>query len=785
MLRWILFAAVCLGMVGLVMAAEEAKTCKIAGKVIDIATGKEARGVMVSAWVMGGGGAGQRFFQQKADENGEFSFNVSKGSRLMFQWQDSPEGDYLIDDKWRQEGNWQPIPDLRVTADRTGLVLKVKLVPTRELRGKVVNEKGEAVPGAMVYVGARMVAAQTDNKGEFRVKTAPRDRDFDLLAVREGAAFLGFGLSRMVGGVAHVKATDGEVTVKVANGRRYDGMVKNGAGLPAADLTFTIMPKLNGETVYQVNQSVTTNAEGKFSVKSLIPGVAYEASWSPGNETNRDYDYGTAIVDLGKVKEGELIQFEAMQYLNALMGKVVDANGQPIEGAVIAIKGRKMLPQDLWRGQSIATNAKGEFEIPRMAAGNVQLHVSAKGYKGSWFTTATDNVDFVARLNKAEGQCELRIVVVDEDGKPIAGAPVSLKNGSQNLPIEDMSVKTDETGAAKVELPVVEMTPGNRPIVAVCDMEGRDFGLAAIPLNEEGDVKMVVKKSGLPWRGRVTDDEGRPVVGARIQVVSVDLAGEETWVPIRGLAQPNPDFQNVIPPAITDADGRFELKRLGGYGMVQANCSARGFVEHSFNLSAATDAGGKQKEVALLAACEVKGKVVIKGTGKAPAEKPGMMINLRPAGPGNWVQMQAGAGWQFGSNEVGAGMYQVQIQPMEPRTARYVCTEPPMVDVKKGTTTEIVIEVEEGIRLAGKLLDAKTEKAIQGTILARLIGDESDTQTFAHAEEDGRWLLYVPREGEYQLLYYVQGARQYKVFGNVKVERAKESPEIVIKGNPE
>jgi len=199
----------------------------------------------------------------------------------------------------------------------------------------------------------------------------------------------------------------------------------------------------------------------------------------------------------------------------------------------------------------------------------------------------------------------------------------------------------------------------------------------------------------------------------------------------------------------------------------------------------ATDGGGQEKVITLAAACEVKGRVVAKGTGKAPAEEPGMMVSLSPAGAGNWVQMQLGARWEFSSKEVGAGTYQANIQATNSKVRKYVCVSPPSVDVRRGKTAEVVIEVEEGIRVFGKLVDAKTEKALRGRILVNMVGNEQEVSTYAEVDPDGTWEAYVPQEGEYRVQYYVIGGRPYKEFKTIKVEKGKAGAEIVVKGEVE
>ncbi|MHC4701375.1 MAG: carboxypeptidase-like regulatory domain-containing protein, partial [Planctomycetota bacterium] len=80
----------------------------LAGTVIDLTTDKPAPRMQMRMLIE----TGQRYLDTKpvtTDENGRFETSVAPGSNVRFSWEESRnEGDYLIDEQWRRQGNYQP-----------------------------------------------------------------------------------------------------------------------------------------------------------------------------------------------------------------------------------------------------------------------------------------------------------------------------------------------------------------------------------------------------------------------------------------------------------------------------------------------------------------------------------------------------------------------------------------------------------------------------------------------------------------------------------------------------
>jgi hypothetical protein len=175
--------------------------------------------------------------------------------------------------------------------------------------------------------------------------------------------------------------------------------------------------------------------------------------------------------------------------------------------------------------------------------------------------------------------------VVDLDGRPVAGAKLYV---SEDYDIDRASspaavrATTGPDGRFSFRVMPGEMQmlwgspfDKNLPVaVALAEGFGPGFGL-----ERSGNVTIRLARDDIPVEGRILDTDGRPVVGARVQVVSIlwaageDLsswrealrAGEAAtplqyrmlrWWSSRAVAE-------LFPAAATGSDGRFVLRGIG------------------------------------------------------------------------------------------------------------------------------------------------------------------------------------------------------------------------------
>ncbi len=743
--------------------------CLVAGKIVNLADGQPVPSFKLNGYVQSGDG-GYESVVCRSSADGRFQLTVPPGAQFMLQWGRSQDR-YLIDQQWlnRDYRNYQPLQMQAIKSDRTDLVLKVKLVPTGPLNGTVVDEAGKPVAQAQVYFVSEVRPAITDAAGAFVLPAAPRDRDFDVCVLAG---------DKKLGAIAHLTKGSTQATITLRPTKDWPGQVMTPDGLPAGDLSFSVDPFLAGQPNYQLRQETKTDADGKYTLHHLIDGATYQAFWNVDNERNRDYDSSTAKIDLSKQKEGEPIHLEARQYLNALMGTVVNEKDEPIAGARIDPGGSELLAQDArYNGKTITTDKAGKFEIPRLAAGKITLRISAKGYRPGSFQTATDDIGFKAVLKPRTTVSGLQVEVVDEAGKPIADAPVVL--WEQKYSIMGKTTRqattrpTDASGHVSFDLPAAMEQRRSQRII-ICNLPDRGMAIRNVSPDDD-EVQLTLKPGAKALSGVVVDEAGAPIAGATVRVTGalLDPTDRQGYV----------SFPEDMPDDLlrltwrTDQAGKFELP---GWvrGQVNLNLSAPGkAAEQSY--SEAPDQSDEPKTFTLNAGGAVRGRVVFD---PIPAELPApesatrvyFLADGQPSGPPISLQ----ADWSFAA-DLSPGSYSaaVYIAPGQKEIRKYVSVERPTMEVVVGKTAEVVVRLVPGIPLRGKLVSASPieEAAVLATSLADRFGSTS-----AQVEKDGTWELYLPREDSYQIRYYIPGSQQYQMFKTIKVQRDPAPEELVI-----
>jgi RNA polymerase sigma factor (sigma-70 family) len=171
--------------------------------------------------------------------------------------------------------------------------------------------------------------------------------------------------------------------------------------------------------------------------------------------------------------------------------------------------------------------------------------------------------------------------VLDPDGKPVADASLNLPRLLKQPPQSEddytlvKKANTDAKGRFEVKLSASDMKDAPRPyLIAAAD----GFGFAWIELSKDekpGELTLRLVKDA-PIEGHVLDTQGKPVVGAKIDVTGVMVEGKEqidgyltTWKQNwhdLWLVTTKPLYARVnkaLHTAATDKDGRFTIRGLG------------------------------------------------------------------------------------------------------------------------------------------------------------------------------------------------------------------------------
>jgi sugar lactone lactonase YvrE len=263
---------------------EGTATCRLSGKVIDVGAQKALGGFGFMLFAQAPDEGGSTSVTVTTKEDGTFEARVPRGATVSaylyptFLGQGSA---HLLDMAWLQAEGRSMVTVGKVTDDRADVVIEAKVRPTQPLSGKVLAN-GKPVSGA-VFLAPYVSAPRTDEDGRFTLKLAPADGDYELCLV---------SADRKYGALARVKKGTQEATFTLSRTCALSGRVTATDGKPAGKLSFSLLPQVNGESLYGLQVSCKTDRRGAYTAKGLVPGVKYAANWSDAG----DYCAGSASV---------------------------------------------------------------------------------------------------------------------------------------------------------------------------------------------------------------------------------------------------------------------------------------------------------------------------------------------------------------------------------------------------------------------------------------------------------------------------------------------------------
>ncbi|MBK7877580.1 MAG: carboxypeptidase regulatory-like domain-containing protein [Planctomycetes bacterium] len=306
-----------------------------------------------------------------------------------------------------------------------------------------------------------------------------------------------------------------------------------------------------------------TDRDGRFALEEA-PAIENSAVWASAT----GYQRTRIDAPLATARTLELV-LAASDPSSHLQGRVVDAQGAPVVGAYVALD-----------RQAGLTDRLGRFELPAGPrdertgeGGGTRLRVAKQGFLPvtleSRKPTSTEPGAWPEPLVVVLGDPARTIegVLVDADGKPVAGARVTPLGRSPFADVltafgaQSFALSTDMeavlAGGADRRASVVSGADGEFHVAGLLahDYRLRVFDPRSlevlvtepIPAGRRG-VRLVLGAAGKPMRvaGTVVDLRGRPIAGVAVQLLAThaELPPEETW----DLASKS---------LKTDAEGRF------------------------------------------------------------------------------------------------------------------------------------------------------------------------------------------------------------------------------------
>lgn len=300
------------------------------------------------------------------------------------------------------------------------------------LAGRVVDQRGDVVAGAAVLVGPD-AAVEFLRMDRFRDDAPPRNvwgtrtdekggwlldgiaaGDAPVLVVASGMAPWDGQVTVVEGGLVRCDAV-------LADGARLTGSVRDERGAPVANAEV-------GTGHWGLRAAWTRSAaDGTFAITGLPLGPFAVVAKSEGKGEARAEFVGTA---------GGALRWDAvLTRATTLRGRVVAA-GAPVAGANVMARCMESA-QQMWFGDA-TTDANGAFAITNCA--DALLHVDVRTPSSGFFVVVLrDDVDprageVLLEVDPArEPTAFLTGRVVDPDGRPVAGAEVTVLPTSPDI----------------------------------------------------------------------------------------------------------------------------------------------------------------------------------------------------------------------------------------------------------------------------------------------------------------------------------------------------------------
>jgi large repetitive protein len=525
-------------------------------------------------------------------------------------------------------------------------------VATAWLAGGVVDRQKRAVPEARVLAFALAADAgapfetATDGKGQFRLAPLPPGA-YRLLIEAAGFPTVEHSpVSAPAGGVA--VQLDGE-------GRSIVGRVSAaGAAVPGARVL--LAPDDGGPT-----RETVTRAGGGFAFGGLGAG-----RYAVRAVTDKLASPTTRAIESGDSPGGAPVLLE-MAPGRGLAGRVIDDAGSALADAAVRIEAD--------------TGAPGDDPLPTLVqsdrAGNFTALVSTGGYR----VTASRPGYLLRRapLVDARGPGEpvkvvLELVrgarvfgkVVDPRGGAAAGARVRCVASA----IEDLTVQTGPlplaaeaaampSGAGRAlgstrataadregRFTVDDLIPGRYRIeVAQAGAEPLHSDEFVLAPGDRRDVGKLALQPGFPVTGRVVDENGGPIDGARVVVAAGGASAASA-----GLF------------AVTDGAGQFALALPAGSFRLSASASGRSTAQAAVDVAAGSPPPPLEFK---LARAEARLEGLIRDDGGRPLSR--ARLAVWPAGTLDSASAPSGAPVASGVTDVGGHFTIAQLPAGEVR----------------------------------------------------------------------------------------------------------------------
>jgi len=397
------------------------KEATIEGRIVEKATGEGIPGLRIHTHTVTDDLAGTQA-GAVSDEAGRFVIRgVLPGRTTVYYfWTDRPE--WLVEEVALETEPGQAYRDVKLEAVRDGLV-----------EVSVTDEASRPLAGAYVSIGgsAGSRGADSDARGVAVIRALPGK--YDSWRARKA----GYVAKAMPGSLEVTEQQPVRLAVSLKRAPLVRGVARDQAGEPVAGAKVRVFP----------HETATTADDGTFEVTAL----SSRSSTQPSEPFILARDEGRSLAAALPLDEArdriEVVLAPAV----TLRGQVVDPRGEPVAHARISLTtyaGNVGTSVD-----STMTGADGRYEIKALPAGRkYELSADARGFATTlvpvWLTEGIRGTSDLERVTLRPANLSVSGMVLDEQGKPMPGIQVSVKDEGYT---DGLYADTDKDGRFTID----------------------------------------------------------------------------------------------------------------------------------------------------------------------------------------------------------------------------------------------------------------------------------------------------------------------------------------------
>ncbi len=461
----------------------------------------------------------------------------------------------------------------------------------------------------------------------------------------------------------------------------------------------------------------------------------------------------------------------------AVLEGLVVSGGEPVVGAGVRL-----------RTMTLTTDGGGVFRTDAASSPRESVLVTADGYTAASRIVRLSPDDAASPITiELQAAGEIRGIVVDADGGPVAGAsvvPVSktinpmmfMRMAQQDA--FDAPPPSDRTGADGSFL-ISGLAPGMIHLLAQGDgwLPARAEDIEVRAHETTVDVRIVVERESV-LTGRVTSADGGPLAGATVEVEAPQPSG---WAAMAVQA-----MGGAWSSSVTDADGGYRVRRLNA-GARRVRVSSEGYLRTEDTV---TFPGGEESQKDF----ELAPGYTISGTVYTPAGLPQADAVVRVSWPedsgGNpWAAMMGGGGagrsfttdadGRYTADGLDEGPYSVtaRMQGFLPASAEDIAQGSGSVDLTLGAAATLsgVVFDEAGNTVARATVMLEGGPSGGSNPWAAMMGNSTSTL----ADDAGRFELNGIAPGKYRLRGRADGHADSEAL-NVEAEAGVEASDLEL-----